>query len=112
MKPLVHWLKTLKYERLLVLVPLPLICWVARFAVATSPVMIDYNLGTRNPVSYAELCPRNPEGSLPLMISDIKNGPRLHQVVAGLGVPDSVYHDNYPHITGEATLVTVGLDYP
>lgn len=42
----------------------------------------------------------------------IENGPGFGQVVAGLGVPELVYHDNYVPVVREATYVSIGLDYP
>ncbi len=112
MKPLVEWLASLRYEQWLILVAVLLICLVASLTMANSSGLIDYDPIARIPISYAALCPRNPDGSLPVMQNDIKNGPRLRQVVAGLGTPDFVYHDNIPTISGEATFVEIGLDYP
>lgn len=48
----------------------------------------------------------------PLRQQDIENEPRFGQVVAGLGAPELVYHDNYVPVVREATYVGIGLDYP
>jgi len=43
---------------------------------------------------------------------NIENGSTFRQIVAGLGTPERVYHENYVPVVREATAVTIGLDYP
>ncbi len=112
MKSLVRYFASLRYEQWLILIVVLLLCSLTALAIVNNEGLEDYRAVFRYSVSYATLCPRQQDGSLPVMQSNIRNGPQLRQVVAGLGVPDFVYHDNYPTISSEATYVTVGLDYP
>lgn len=106
------WIGILRYEHWLILVAILLLCLVAGLAFADSQGLIDYGPKFYAPVSYVELCPQSKSRPLLLSQNDINNGRKFGQVVAGLGVPEFVYHNNYVPVVREATYVHIGLDYP